>query len=300
MKKRKNNNKYNWHTIIITIALVIYGLCFNSINSSFGLNTVPTSKILDDLKVTFIDVGQADCILVENNNEYMLIDAGNNEDGDKLVQYFQSLNINKFQYIVGTHPHEDHIGGMDNIINNFTVDNIYMPDVITTTATFEEVIDAASKKDTNITIPKIGESISLGDAIIKVIYTGTDNSDLNDTSIVLKLIYGNTSFLFTGDATDEVEKLILNSDIEATVLKVGHHGSKYSSTNSFLKKVNPQYAVISVGNNNSYNHPANETLNKLEQLGINTYRTDKLGTIIITSDGSNIKINNYKTDTNGE
>ena len=297
MKKKKNNNII---AIITVLALFFYGLYYGGTQDSYGLDTNNISNTGGELKVTFVDVGQADCILIQEENKNMLIDAGNNEDGNKLVKYFNSLNIHDFEYIVGTHPHEDHIGGLDDIINNFDIKMLYMPDIITTTKTFEDVIDAVDKKNLSITISKIGDTFKLGNATIKIIYTGTDATDLNNTSIVLKLIYGNTSFLFTGDATSKVEEQILNSNVEATVLKVGHHGSKYSSTNDFLKKVNPKYAVISVGNGNSYGHPADTTINKLNQLGINIYRTDELGSIIMISDGNNIEISNNKTDTNGD
>ena len=153
----------------------------------------------------------------------------------------------------------------------------------------------------NITyqVPKIGETFKVGDANIEVIYTGTDTSDLNNTSIILKLDFGNTSFLFTGDATDKTEKIILTKNIQANVLKVGHHGSKYSTTNEFLDKVNPKHAVISVEEPNSYGHPHHETLTKLNTRDINYYRTDEKGTILMTSDGTNINITNIKTNTNG-
>ncbi len=294
--KRKRKSK-NIKTILITIAVLICGLCLNSIQDTYSINN---NIVSSQLKVTFIDVGQADSILIQNESENMLIDAGNNEDGDKLVNYFKNLNITDFKYVVGTHPHEDHIGGLDNIINNFKINYIYMPDVITTTKTFEDVLDTALNKNLTITVPKINDTLNLGSATIKVIYTGNDEEDLNNSSIVLKVTFGNTSFLFMGDATEEVENKILNSDIESTVLKVGHHGSKYSTSDEFLNKVNPQYAVISVGINNSYGHPDNIVINKLNNINASIYRTDELGTIIMTSDGNNIKVENYTTDTNGE
>lgn len=295
MVRRKKNN--NIILGIFFLVLLIYCLWNYNTEDSYGMDT--NIDVSGNIKVSFIDVGQADCILIQDNGKNMLIDAGNNEDGDKLVKYFKSLGINEFKYLVGTHPHEDHIGGLDNIINNFDIGKVYMPNVITTTATFEDVIDAIDKKGLGITVPKIGDNISLGDASVRVIYTGTDASDLNNTSIVLKLVYGNVSFLFMGDATSKVEKEILDRDIESSVLKVGHHGSKYSSTNDFLRKVNPRYAVISVGKDNSYGHPASTTLSKLNKLGVLVYRTDKLGTIVVTSDGNDINISNYVTDTNG-
>lgn len=253
----------------------------------------------ETLQIQFLDVGQADSILIQDDDEYMLIDAGNNADGTKLVSYFQSLGIKSFQYVVGTHAHEDHIGGMDDIIDNFDIDTFYMPDVITTTATFESVLDSLGKKNIPFQTPTIDSSFMLGNATITVLYVGTDESNLNNTSIVLKLTYGNTSILFMGDAEAEVEKAIENKDIHADVLKIGHHGSDTSSSTSFLEKVNPNYAIISVGSGNSYGHPNNTTINNLTNRNIKIYRTDENNTIVMTTDGKNITFQSIKTDTNG-
>ena len=255
----------------------------------------------NNLVIHFVDVGLGDCILIGQNNEYVLIDAGNNEDGQLLVEYLKELGVKKFKYVIGTHAHEDHIGGIDNIINNFELDKFYMPDVITTTKTFEDVLDALLKKQKAFDTPKIGDKFKLNDLEFEVLYLGTDKSDLNDTSIVLKLTYKNTTYLFMGDATSKVEKILINEgkDLSSDVLKVGHHGSQYSSTATFLKKVNPSYAVIQVGQDNEYDHPKQVTLDKLNKLNTLTYRTDEQGTIILTSDGENITFETIKTNTNG-
>lgn len=252
-----------------------------------------------NLKVYFLDVGQADSVLIENNQKYTLIDAGNNEDGPKLVTYFKSLGIESFDYLIGTHAHEDHIGGMDDIIENFAVDTFYMPDAITTTKTFEEILDALDVKSIAFETPEIDSTFSMEDCKFNVLHLSDDASDLNDTSIVLKMNYGNNSFLFTGDATDKVEKKILNKDLKSDVFKVSHHGSHYSNSQEFLNKVNPKYSIISVGKNNSYNHPTPSVINKLNKIGTQIYRTDDNGTIIATSDGTNISFETIKTNTNG-
>ena len=261
--------------------------------------TIPVTKG-ETLEVSFIDVGQADSILIENEGHYMLVDAGNNEDGEKLVTYFKEQNINTFDYVVGTHPHEDHIGGLDDIINNFKINNFYMPDVITTTLTFEEVLDALENNNVNLTIPKENNSFSLGEANIEVLHVGDESeSDLNNTSIILKVTYQNISFLLTGDAESKIINELDSSDLKTTVLKLGHHGSITSTNETILEKASPQVAIISAGVNNQYGHPHQEVLNLLQQNNIKTYRTDQDGTIIVTTDGVNLDIKAIKTDTNG-
>ena len=307
----KRKNKKLIIRIFIVIMLAIYYIYADEINSYLKTmendnkvyqkrETVKDTFISDDiLSIYFIDVGQADCILIRNKDSNMLIDAGNNEDGEKLVSYFKDLGIEKFEYVVGTHAHEDHIGGMDDIINNFHIDTFYMPDVITTTRTFEDVLDALESNGVAFNTPEINKKFKFADADVYTLYVGNDSSDLNNTSIVLKMVYRANSFIFTGDATSTVERKILDKDLESDVLKVGHHGSSYSSSAAFLRKVNPKYSIISVGKNNIYNHPNSITLKKLEKLNSKVYRTDTDGTIILKSDGKNISVDMISTDTNG-
>ncbi len=305
-RKRRKKKKLFELIILIVILLVIflqeYGYVnFKELNQvNFKENDVtPVIETNGNLKVYFIDVGQADSIFITNNNENMLIDAGNNEDGEKLVNYLKSLNINNFKYVVATHAHEDHIGGMDNIINNFSIENFYMPDVVTTTKTFEDVLDSLEAKQLAFQTPQIEDYFYLGSVRFEVLYIGNSEEDLNNTSIVLRATYGSNSFLFMGDATSKIEEKIITKDIKSDVLKVAHHGSQYSSTKAFLNKVMPQYAIISVGRNNTYKHPKKITLTKLEKLNTKIYRTDEVGTIIAMSDGKNISFETMKTDTNG-
>ena len=306
MKKKK----INVIKLIVGICIVIYML-FNSEylddltanleNTKEVINNNVSNTVLDDttsLQVYVLDVGQADSILIKNNDKYALIDAGCNSTGDKLVSYLQSFGIEKIDHVVATHPHEDHIGGMDNIIKNFDVENFYMPDILTTTKTFEDVLDALDVKALEYTVPKINDKFYLNDAIFTVLHLDNNEDNLNDSSIVLKLDYGNNSFLFMADASSDVEEKILNKNIKSDVLKVGHHGSEYSSSNEFLKKVGASYAVISVGKDNSYKHPSSLALKRLEKNNLKVYRTDINGTIVINSDKENITVNTIKTNIN--
>lgn len=265
--------------------------------------SVASSEKLDvnsTLSVTFIDVGQADSILITNNNHNMLIDAGNNEDGPLLVSYLKDKEITSFDYVVATHPHEDHIGGMDDIINNFDIDTFYMTDAKTTTKTFLDVLNSLEDKNLSYIVPQTNETFKLGDIDLKVLYSSSScSNNLNMCSIVIRLDFKDTSFLFMGDAPSEVENKLLDKNIDADVLKVGHHGSTYSTSDKFLEKVSPSYAVISVGANNSYNHPGATTINKLKNMGVDILRTDKKGSITFKSDGNKLDISYEKTNTNG-
>ena len=291
---------------IIILVLLILGTYYYEDIENYIINGKLERNIsnvvnenINNLEISYLDVGQADCILIRKNNRNILIDAGNNEDGDKLVNYFKENGIKKFDYVIGTHAHEDHIGGMNKIIDNFKINHFYMPDVVTTTKTFEDVLNSLEKNKVKFETPKIDSTFKVDDLKFTVLSITNNKEDLNDTSIVLKLTYENTSYLFMGDASSNIENNILDKDIESNVLKVGHHGSGYSSSAKFIKKVNPDYAIISVGKNNSYNHPKNVVIKKLERIGSTIYRTDKQGTIKVISDGNNIKIETIKTDTNG-
>lgn len=258
-----------------------------------------SKKVDGDLNIYYFDVGQADCILIQNKNHNMVIDAGNNADGKYIVKAMKSIGVEKIDYLVGTHAHEDHIGGMDDIIRNFEINTFYMPEIITTTKTFEDVLDALEEKQVPFDTPEIDKSFNLGDAIVDTIYVGDDDTDLNNSSIVLKVTYGRNAFLFMADAETKVEKKIMNKDISADVLKVGHHGSSNGTSKEFLQEVNPTYAIISVGKGNDYGHPHKATLKRLNNQNVKVHRTDKENTIIVTSDGNNITISTKEMNTNG-
>ena len=309
--KKKNKSITS---LILFIGLLVYLFTSSSFKTSISnvkanIDNISnkrdeTKKVVsnsDTLKVYITDVGQADSILIRDGNYNALIDAGNNSDGEKLVKYYKELGITNFKYVFASHPHEDHIGGMDDIINNFDIENFYMPDKLSTTKTFEDMLDALERKNLKYIVPKVNDNLSLNNSNIDVIYVGSDVTDINDSSIVLKLNYFSNSFLFTGDLGSNKEKEILNSgaNIKADVLKVGHHGSSYSTASSFLDKVNPSFAVISVGKDNIYKHPASSTLEKLNKRGIKVYRTDLDGTILFESNGKDISVSTFDTLTNG-
>lgn len=263
-------------------------------NNDNSTQKIETSKVDGNLIVDFIDVGQGDSILIRQGDHAMLIDGGTSECKDDLLNFLKSENIQKFDYIVGTHPHEDHIGSLDDVINAYDFDTILFPKVTTTTKTFENLVNAVKNKNKKFTTPVSGNEYTLGDAKFKILAPSSDSyQSLNNYSIVIKLTYGENTFMFTGDAETLSETEMLNSfdDLTADVLKIGHHGSTTSTSKKFLNAVNPKYAVISVGKDNTYNHPTKTTMNKLEELKIPVYRTDEEGTIECVSNGKDITFN---------
>ena len=302
MARKRKNTKIQ-KLIATVIALIIVGIAGILGTNEDIVNTVSDTGeqtnsqneqqiefvAQEDLLIDFIDVGQADSILVRNQDKVMIIDAGTNEAGETVVNYLKNLGITKIDYLIGTHPHEDHIGGLDDVINNFDIGQIYMPKIETTTKTFEDVLDAIENKNLTITAPNKGDKIELGQAVGEFMTEPIlDKDNLNVSSLVLRLEFGNTSYLFMGDAEEENEETIRWPKTD--VLKVGHHGSSTSSSESFLEQVQPQYAVIMVGKDNSYGLPTQETIDKLNNRGSEIYRTDEDGTIQITSDGNAIEI----------
>jgi competence protein ComEC len=265
----------------------------NTSNQTSNNNTaIDKQKPIGNLKIHFIDVGQGDSILIQQGDRFMLIDAGDNQYEQTVVNYLKQNNVSKLDYVIGTHPHADHIGGLDAVINAFDVEKIIMPGIIHTTKTFEDVIVAIKNKGLKITTPNAGDTYTLGNAKFTIVAPNSSSYDnLNNYSVVLNLKHGSNSFLFTGDAEDVSENEILNKnyDIKADVLKVGHHGSNTSTSAEFLKAVNPKYAVIQVEKDNKYGHPHAEVIERLQQYNIEIYRNDLNGTIIANSDGKNIR-----------
>lgn len=273
-----------------------------NINDDLGQNTQKeasdtpiTSTVNGELKIHYIDVGQADSILIQQAGKNMLIDAGNNADANTIIRYLQNNGVSKLDVIVATHPHEDHIGAMDEVIKTFDVGTIYVSNGTTTTQTYMNFINAVKSKGLKLTRAIPGTEFNLGDTKNVVVAPNNDQyEDLNNYSVVIKLTYGINKFIFQGDAEAISENEILNSsfDISADVVKIGHHGSDSSSVQRYLDKIHPKYAVISVGKENDYGHPDSDVISRLNRMGVKTYRTDENGTIVAVSNGENITFDN--------
>lgn len=248
-----------------------------------------------NLTVNFINVGDGDSILLERGGYGMLIDAGSEEAADTVVKYIKSQKLNKLDFCIGTHPHEDHVGGLDSVINNFSVSTLIMPNVSASTNSFSDVEKTIKKKKLKITRPAVGKTYKFEGATFTVLApNSTGYDDINNYSVVIRFVYGSTSFLFTGDAGKISEKEMLKNGctLKSDVLKVGHHGSSTSTSADFLNAVDPKYAVISVGNDYK-GLPAKTTVSRLKKAGIKVYRTDQDGTVTAVSDGKKIT---FKTD----
>lgn len=255
------------------------------------------------MEVHFIDVGQADAALVLCDGDSMLIDGGNKGDSDLIYTYLKKLGISHLNYIIATHAHEDHVGGLAGALNYAEVGTVYSPVTTYESDAFSDFKKYVEERNAKITVPAVGDCFELGNAEVEILGLNAGN-ETNETSIILKVTHGDISFLFTGDAEREGEQAVLNSgcDLGSTVLKVGHHGSANSTTYPFLREVMPAYAVISVGEGNTYGHPTEEALSRLRDAEVKVFRTDLQGDIIAVSDGREVTFNvkkNADADTLG-
>lgn len=286
------------------IKIIIIPIIGFIIIATFGILSIPSvskDKEVDKeyskelLKINVLDVSQADSIFIElPNKETMLIDAGERSSKDTIEAYINNLGYSRIDYLIGTHPHADHIGSMASIINDYEIGNIYMPKALSTSKIYEELLTTINNKNMKVKNTKAGLMIVDEDNLkIKVIAPNSDSyKTLNNYSIVIKITYYDNEFLFMGDAEVLSEKEITD-DVSADVIKVGHHGSITSSSTDFLNRVQPKYAIISVGENNKYKHPSEDVISRYQDIGATIYRTDLNGNIVITSNGQTIDI---KTD----
>ena len=256
----------------------------------------PDGGEVSTMTVHFIDVGQADCALLECGGQTMLIDGGNAEDSSLVVSYLEGQEIEYLDYVVCTHAHEDHVGGLSGPLNSCTVGQVFAPVTEYSSKVFGNFVKYTQAQGLEITVPQADDTFMLGDAQVTVLGPRREYEETNDTSIVLRVDYGETSFLFTGDMETAAEYDLLDDgcDLDATVLKVGHHGSSTSSSYVFLREVMPEYAVISCGTDNSYGHPHDEVVSRLYDARVTVYRTDEQGTVVACSDGKQVSFTTVK------
>ena len=293
MKKlSKNQKRYILYSIVLIIIIIAYLYAPENVTKKEETNSSVAGEGMD---VTFVDVGKADATIISADGHNILIDAGEERAAKSIIEVLEEKNIEKLDMVVVSHNDADHIGGMTTILNNYKVKNFLTYDVEdkyqSTTKTYNTMLDAIEDNNVNVTYTKAGDTYTLGDMKLKVISPDHEYEDINDDSVVVKLSYGESDFLFTGDASHYVEKDLLNSkyDLNCEVLKVSHHGSKTATSQEFLEAVNPEIAVVPIGKNR-YNLPDDEVISRLENYPLTLYRSDYDGNIYMTSDGKKITV----------
>lgn len=278
----------------ITMISVLFLLVAGSMFAVGFMSSGSTAQETTIVKVHFINVGQADSILIDCGEFEILIDGGNNHNGDTVCEYLADKVDGNLEIIVATHPDADHIGGLDTVLENYTVEKIIDSGKTHTTKTYRDYMEAVQNEENAIFLEDADMVFEIGDNVLFSIIEIVDNqSHMNNNSVVSRLDVGDISFLFTGDLESEIELEYLDKFEEADVLKAGHHGSRSSSSPEFINKVNPKYMVISCGLDNKYGHPHAETLDTLAKINIITYRTDLQGSIVIETDGDDINFHYF-------
>lgn len=309
--KRKMTKKRMMRNIAIVVAIIclavelvsyIPGISFNGwsdISAALGLTNPPVTAE-GELEIHFIDVENADCIFVRQQDKTLLIDAGESTTFDRVERYLEDYGVDHLDLVIATHPHADHIGGMPSVLERFSVGEFimsFMPeDATPTTRTYIRMLELLDEKEIPVREAKVGDIYELGTARLQILGPIEETDEKNDMSVITRLTFGDRAFLFTGDAESGVEKQLVNSGypLSADVLKLGHHGSKTSSSSLFLKAVSPQCVIATCGAENDYGHPHREVLQRLESMGITLYRADVSGNIVITSDGETFKVSTEK------
>ena len=277
------------------LALLLCALILAGCAAPVTPSTQPEPAEKGSFSVHYIDVGQADCALIECDGKYMLIDGGNAEDSSLVVSYLQKQGVEELEAVVCSHAHEDHVGGLPGVLAVFPTKAVYAPTKTYSSKVFDKFLYYTDQQGLDVTIPAPGDQFTLGDALVMILGPVKSYADPNDTSIVLMIDFHGKRFLFTGDMETGAENDMLDYWGEyftwsSDVLKVGHHGSDTSTSYRFLRAVMPAYGIISVGEGNSYGHPNETPLSRLEDAEVTVLRTDKLGSIIVTTDGKNITL----------
>lgn len=284
-------------TLLITFGAPLGIPTWRDIYSTLGYTDANPAS--GELSVHFLNVGCADSIYINCGEYDVLIDAGNEGINNKPVAYLRENGVEKLDLIIATHPDKDHIGGMADVVEAFAVERFWTPQLkpklVPTSGFYTDLLDGLDRRSVPVTNPWAGKQLKLGDLLFTVLSPSKLYSDTNDSSLVVRLSFGKNSFLFTGDAEKKAEGDMLKSgmNLKADVLKVGHHGSKSSSSKDFLKAVDPQYAVISVGDN-SYGLPRKAVIKRIEKLGTTVYRTDRYGTVVFYSDGEALTVHTQR------
>lgn len=308
-KNTKSSLKWRGSLIVFAVLIIIsiipsLDLPFNipTWNDAYekaNLNTGADADI-NPLSVHYIDVGQGDCIFIKSSSGTMLIDAGEKGNDEKILSYLYNQGVDTIDYLVATHPHSDHIGSMPKVIAGLEVKNVIIPKLseinMPTTKGYENFLNAVKSSGAKVISAEAAKEYLMGDVSFIVLSPSEQSKNFNNMSVVIKLSYKNTDFLFMGDAEQEIEQELVEKgyDISADVLKLGHHGSNTSSTEMFLKSVKPNFAIISCGKDNSYGHPNSEVLTSLKTYNIDYKRTDESGTIVVGSDGDKLTISTEK------
>lgn len=293
MSRARRNRRSSW---VLPFLVIMFTLSLAYVLFSRQERAVQPVEEGGSFQIHFIDVGQADAALVICDGHYMLIDGGNAEDSDLVYSYLERHGAKNLDYMVASHAHEDHIGGLSGALNYAKVDNALCPVTEYSSKVFQDMVKYLGQQGKTLTVPAPGDKFELGSARVEILGPVQEYDDTNDTSIVLRIDYGETSFLFTGDMETGAEKDLLESgaNVRATVLKAGHHGSDTSTGYQFLREVSPQYTVISVGEGNKYGHPSNEVLSRFRDAGTEVYRTDMQGHVIAESDGKTVTFRTEK------